>query len=203
MPRGRRRARTLARVPKSEKDCDGVQKYLKTHPAGIHAIEAKQALDSAAPEITKLRRNREIEAAVTEQQEEKAGIGISKVRVRTDDPSIGRRSTERYVEVKIDATVRRKQTGGTDLWARTACQVGDKRMVDEQSALENCASLNAGETKGVQFTPFINKALSRDPSMCEIYFGTEQIGGGGLAVRRYCYVPRSGVRSGPCTWPAQ
>lgn len=187
--------------PKTEKDCDGVQKYVKAYPAGLHASDAKQIIDGASPEITRLRRSREIEAAVTEQQEEKAGISISNVRLRTDDPAIGRASSGRYVEIKIDATVRRKQPGGMDLWARTVCQVGDKRMVDEQSALENFSGLNAGETKEIEFAPFINKPLAREPGMCEVYFGTEAIGGGGVAVRRFCYVPRTRVRSGACTWP--
>ncbi len=189
-------------APKTEGDCDAVHEYLKAHPTGMHAADAKRVIEAATPEITKLRRTREIEAALSERQEDKAGISISKVRVRTDDPAFGGRSSERYVEIKVDATARRKQSGGVDVWARTACQVGDKRMVDEQSALDNLASLNAGETKEIEFAPFINRPLSRDPTMCEIYFGTELIGSGGVAVRRYCYVPRAGVRSGPCSWPS-
>lgn len=189
-------------TPRDANDCAAVEAYVKDYPGGVHAAEAARIVAASATQIAALRSARDLEKAASERQEERAGIHLSNLRVRPDDPPLKRTPLQQYLVIKVDATVRRQQVASTDIWVRASCQVGPKRMVDQTAALEDLAGLNVGETKEVEFGPFVQAPLASMPSMCELLLGSEVLGRGpAIELRRYCYVPGGAFKSGPCSWP--
>ena len=199
------------KLAQAETDCDGVRKYLRDYPNGSHAEQAKAMVNADDVRLAHVRSARDASLAVSKKLDDAAaaaikkledatGLKITKMRAVVRDSSL---QTGKVVEIKYDLTIVKKQIKGTTLKLRAACQVDDKRMVDNVTGTIEAPSMNVGDTVEDDVTSFIGAPLTKAPSMCELLVLKGSIlGTAGDSVHTYCLVPGKGVRDGSCMWPA-
>ncbi len=187
-----------------EDACDGVKAYLAIVPNGRHAADAAAEVQAAEPKIAELRRRREADDArrtnEESKQEEAAGFRVSSVRAVLQDVPAGGSMRGLFVHVFFEVTAIRAMSRGVVPVVKAACQVGDKRMVDVDAALDQrLDELSPGDTKEIELSPYLKRALQETPSRCEISVmkGAAPDARGPL-VHSFCFVPGQGVSETVC-----
>jgi uncharacterized protein len=132
--------------------------------------------------------------------EKSAGVTLSSVRIQTNDAADSEQ--KRSLRIQVDATAQKAVSDRSAIRVKATCAVGTKRLVDDAMDLlgRPGAPLGPGETKTLDFAPFINDGLEHDPSRCELTFFVAMGFGVGTAARTYCWSPGIPPQEGSCPW---